>query len=204
MPILFSASVLLVGPAWCSWLCYVGAWDDAAARRRRWPVRLPRWRGRLRIALLAGVVLAAYGLGRSGVPAVLATWLAAGFGLVGVGVMAVWSRRTGAMAHCTGYCPVGFLATRLGRVSPFRIRIDAGCTDCGACTKACRYDALSVEDVLRRRPAASCTLCGDCVTMCHGRSIDYRFAGLAPDRARLLFVVLVVSLHAAFIGVARI
>ena len=34
MAILFSASVLLVGPAWCSWLCYIGAWDDRVARLR--------------------------------------------------------------------------------------------------------------------------------------------------------------------------
>jgi ferredoxin len=204
MPILMAAALLLVGPAWCSWLCYLGAWDDAAARRRRLPVPLPAWRGHLRLVLLVAVALVAFALGRTGVPPWTAGWLAAGFGLMGVAIMLIWSRRTGAMVHCTSYCPIGFVATRLGKLSPFRIRIDADCSDCGVCTRACRYDALSEEDVLRRHPGEACTLCGDCVTMCHGQNIDYRFAGLAPDRARLLFVVLVVSLHAAFLGVARI
>ncbi len=204
MPILLAASLLLVGPAWCSWLCYIGAWDDAAARRRCLPAPLPAWRGRLRLVLLGATVLVAFALGRAGVPPWAAGWLAAGFGLVGVAIMLTWSRRKGAMVHCTGYCPIGFVATRLGKLSPFRIRIDAGCSDCGVCTRACRYDALSEEDVLRRQPGEACTLCGDCVTMCHGRNIDYRFAGLTSERARKLFVVLVVSLHAAFLGVARI
>jgi hypothetical protein len=204
MPILFASSLLLVGPAWCSWLCYIGAWDDAFARRRKRPQALPRRRGRVRLLLLVVVLATAFGLGRNGAPAWLATVLAAALGLVGVGVMAVWSRRTGAMTHCTAYCPLGWLATRLGRLSPFRIRIGDGCTDCGACNTACRFDALSAEDVLRRRPAESCTLCGDCLATCKGRDIGYRFGRLAPGTARTVFLVLAVSLHAAFLGVARI
>ena len=35
MPILFAATLLLVGPAWCSYLCYVGSWDGLAATARR-------------------------------------------------------------------------------------------------------------------------------------------------------------------------
>jgi hypothetical protein len=34
MPILFVSTVLLVGPAWCSHLCYIGAWDNLASRSR--------------------------------------------------------------------------------------------------------------------------------------------------------------------------
>ncbi|HDJ22855.1 MAG TPA: 4Fe-4S binding protein [Candidatus Aminicenantes bacterium] len=35
MLILFLVTIVLVGPAWCSHLCYVGAWDDIACRRKR-------------------------------------------------------------------------------------------------------------------------------------------------------------------------
>ena len=31
MPILFLSTILLAGPAWCSYLCYFGAWDGIAA-----------------------------------------------------------------------------------------------------------------------------------------------------------------------------
>ena len=38
--------------------------------------------------------------------------LAAAFGLVGVGIMVLWSRRAGHMTHCTMWCPMGWFATR--------------------------------------------------------------------------------------------
>ena len=204
MAILFSASVLIVGPAWCSWLCYIGAWDDRAARALKRPDKLPRWRPALRVAILVVVLAVAFALGRLGVGAGTAGILAAGFGLIGVGVMVFWSRRTGHMTHCTAFCPMGWFATRLGRISPWRLRITPSCTDCGACTPACRYDALYPEDVLNRRPGEACTLCGDCLSSCPTGNIVLRFPGLSPDRARAVFFVLVCALHAAWIGVARL
>jgi ferredoxin len=204
MAILFSASVLLVGPAWCSWLCYIGAWDDRAARSLKRPLTLPRWRPGIRLVILVLVLGTAFLLGRMGVGALTAGYLAAGFGLVGVGVMVVWSRRTGHMTHCTAYCPMGWVATRLAKVSPWRLRISSSCTDCGACTPACRYDALYPDDVQRRIPGEACTLCGDCLSNCPTSSIEYRFPGLGAEKARTLFLVLVTAMHAAWIGVARL
>jgi hypothetical protein len=66
MAILFSASVLLVGPAWCSWLCYIGAWDDRFARLRKKPGALPGWRPWMRIIVLVVVMGVAFALGRLG------------------------------------------------------------------------------------------------------------------------------------------
>jgi NAD-dependent dihydropyrimidine dehydrogenase PreA subunit len=204
MAILFSVSVLVAGPAWCSWLCYIGAWDDRFARARKRPGRLPAWRRHFRWILLIAVFGAAFALGRLGVGTVTAGWLAAGFGLVGVGVMATWSRRTGHMTHCTAWCPMGFVATRLGKVSPWRLRISDGCTDCGACTPACRYDALYPQDVLRRMPSEACTLCGDCLSRCPTGSIEYRWLRTDPEKARRAFFIIVAALHAVWLGVARL
>lgn len=204
MAILFACSVLLVGPAWCSWLCYIGAWDDRAARARRRPGRLPRWRPWLRVGILVLVLGLAFALGRLGLSVMAAGWLAAGFGLVGVGMMVLWSRRAGHMTHCTAYCPMGWFATRLGKVSPWRLRISPSCTDCGACTPACRYDALYPEDVLRRVPGEACTLCGDCLSNCPTGSIGLRLPGASPARARMAFLILVSAMHAAWLGVARL
>src|SRR5680860_1009392 len=155
MPILFGATVLLVGPAWCSYLCYIGAWDGLAADRRRAPPGMPSW-------------------------------------------------RRGVMVHCTTYCPIGVLATRLGRINPFRIRLGESCDGCGACSRACRYDALRPADIERRRPGSACTLCGDCVPRCREGHMGYSFPGLDAGKAAAVFVVLVAALHAAFLGVARI
>jgi polyferredoxin len=203
MLVIFGASVLLVGRAWCSHLCYVGAWDDALSRAATKPRPLPRWRHPLRIALMVLVVGTAFLLNRLGASPALAAVLASTFGLAGVAVMLTASRRTGQMTHCTAFCPLGTFTSFFGLLSPFRVRMDPSCTECGLCRRACRYDALGVEDIRRRKPGISCTLCGDCVGTCREGALGYRFPGLGPDAARTLFIVLSVSLHAVFLGVAR-
>ena len=209
---LFLVTLAVVGPAWCSWLCYIGAWDNTLARTKKLarapaPPGLPGLRGRrwpLRVATLAGTVAAALGLRAAGVPGPWAAALALVFGGLGVVVMFLASRATGTLVHCTAYCPLGLVAVLLGRLSPHRLRITAACTDCGACTRACRYDALSPADVTRRRPGLSCTLCGDCLPSCRHGALVHRFPGLSPSASRALFLVLVVTLHAVTLGVARI
>jgi len=204
MPILFGATVLLVGPAWCSYLCYIGAWDGLAADRRRAPQGMPSWRRPAQVGVLVAVVGVALGLRWAGVSSFAALMSAVVFGLGGVAVMATISRRRGVMVHCTTYCPIGVLATRLGRINPFRIRLGGGCDGCGACSRACRYDALRPADIERRRPGSACTLCGDCVPKCREGHMGYSFPGLDAGKAAAVFVVLVAALHAAFLGVARI
>ncbi|WP_419787828.1 4Fe-4S binding protein [Pseudodesulfovibrio sp.] len=207
MPILFGVTLLLVGPAWCSHLCYIGAWDDVMSRSRKRSHSYTRFRI-LSTVGRGGILIfclgAAWLLRMHGASASTAILCAAVFGLLGVGVMVSVSRRTGIMAHCTTYCPMGVIAVVLGKLSPWRIRISDGCTQCGVCIPHCRYNALDEDRVAEGSPALSCTLCGDCVGSCpHGR-IGYRFPGLHTDMARTIFLVLVISLHAIFLGVARI
>ena len=201
---LLAITLVFVGPAWCSFLCYIGAWDMAASDRRRRPAPLPRWRRWGRPAALVAVVGVAALLRALGASSALATALGAAFGVLGVVLMLTWSRRAGAMTHCLTWCPIGFVTTVFGRISPFRVRIRDGCTGCNVCQLACRYDALNPEHIERRAVGASCTLCGDCIRSCRQTAIVYAFPGLTPDRARALFLVLVVSLHAVTLGVARI
>ncbi len=204
MPILFFATALLLGPAWCSHLCYIGAWDDLASRATTRPTPLPRWRHPVRVAILVAVVATALAFRITGISARAATFAAALFGAAGVAVMAFWSRRSGQMVHCVTFCPIGLIAGLTGRLNPFRLKIEAACTDCLACRRTCRYDALTREDIARRRPGISCTLCGDCLSGCPNGMIWVRFPGLTARAARTLFVVLTVALHTAFLGLARI
>ncbi len=204
MPILFGVTVLLMGPAWCSYFCYIGAWDNGLSRGRKPDHRSGPWHRRLRWMTLLGVVAVALGLRVLGAPGWLAVGLGGAFGIVGVGLMFLWSRRTGTMAHCTWYCPMGLLATGLGKLSPHRIRLNDNCTACGRCSQVCRYDALSSADIERHRPGASCTLCGDCVGQCQHDAIGYRFPGLSPTTSRAVFFVLVACFHAGCLAVARI
>jgi len=204
MVFLLLGTLVLAGPAWCSHLCYLGSWDDAAARLRRRPGALSRWRHALRAGVLLLVVLAAYGLRVLEVPPVTAGWLAVGFGVVGVGVMVGVSRRLGVMVHCLVFCPIGLVVNTLGKLNPFRLRIDPACTQCGACTAACRYQALEPAHIEAGKPGFTCTLCSECLPRCRGGFIQFRLLGLSPDRARTCFVVLMAGLHASFLGLGMI
>jgi len=133
-----------------------------------------------------------------------AALLGGAFGLAGVAVMLLASRRLGVMIHCTVFCPIGWVTAVAGRLHPLKVRFGPGCTDCLACTTACRYDALTKDDVARRRVGTSCTLCGDCVGACRHASLAYSFPGLSGRAARGVFLALVIGLHAAFLGLARI
>jgi len=204
MLMLFASTILLVGPAWCSHLCYFGAWDALAASNKKRSTRPPAWFAAARPLILALVAAAALLMRARGVSGYHASIAALAFGLAGLGIMAFVSRSRGYMAHCLAWCPLGLLAVLGGRLSPFRIRIDEGCTDCGACSSSCRYDALRPEHIRARSPGMNCTLCGDCLASCRGGFIGYRFPLLSGRRARTAFIVLVVVLHAVFLGFARI
>lgn len=209
MPILFASTVLLVGPAWCSHLCYIGAWDDQCSRlgpkgKSRGTVSRG-WSVGGRLAVLALACGGALGLRLVDAPMWLAAALAAGLGLVGVGAMLLASRRMGVMAHCTAFCPMGLVGNVLGRLVPWRMGIDKGaCTGCGACARVCRYSALDTGRIEAGRPGLSCTLCGDCAGACAHGAMGYRFPGLSARAARAAFLTLVAALHAVFLGVARI
>nr|WP_319584691.1 4Fe-4S binding protein [uncultured Pseudodesulfovibrio sp.] len=207
MLVLFGVTLLLVGPAWCSHLCYIGAWDDAMSRLGAKPapgrgLRTLSFMGRGAALVIA--VGAAWVLRTLGVPGSSAVLFGAAFGLIGVGIMLFFSRRKGMMVHCTSFCPMGLVGNIFGRISPWRMGIGADCTGCGACFTRCRYNALDKERLALRRPALSCTLCGDCVSACAHGQMRYVFPGLSPEIARAVFIVLAVSLHAVFLGVARI
>lgn len=204
MPILLGVSLLLVGPAWCSHLCYIGAWDDQLSRRGpKRPRLLPAWAPRVRAIILAGTIVVPLTLRLAGVTG---GWALAGavlFGLTGIVIMALWSRTSGTMVHCTLWCPIGLANNLVGRVLPWRVCIAPDCTGCGLCARTCRYNALTPEDLTRKRPGLSCSLCGDCLPRCPHGHIGLTLAGHARY-ARPVFVVLVVALHTIFLAVARI
>jgi len=204
MPILFGAALLLVGPAWCSHLCYFGGIDGVAAAVVKRPGALPAWVRVARYVMIAVVVGAALALRYGGASTAVAAGAGLAFGAIGLGVTIVWSRRAGFMAHCTWFCPMGALATTLGKASPFRLRLADSCDGCGACAFACRYGALCPGDIERRIPGPTCTLCGDCVGRCQSRSAEYRFGPLRGARVRAAFIAIVVALHAVFLAVARV
>jgi len=206
MPILFASTLLLVGPAWCSHLCYFGAWDNLAAQTKKRPAKLPRYRHQLRILILLLIFAGAWLMRILNLPSTLVFYCAAALGLAGVGVILYFSRRAGSMIHCTIFCPIGLLANIFGRVSPFRLKIEkSSCTNCMRCIPTCRYGALTPDIIHRGKVGITCTLCGDCLTACNPGSISYQCTPwLSADTARALFLSLIISTHSVFLAVAMI
>lgn len=203
MPVLFVITVLLAGTAWCSHLCYIGAWDDFCSRARKEPAQLPGWWSRARHGILFLVVALAVTLRYFAIGWQTTLLLAATFGLTGVVVMLTASRRLGLMVHCTAFCPMGLVGNWLGRFSPWRMQISEGCHGCMQCSRVCRYSALHAENVKARKVGCSCTLCGDCVSACNSGQIGYSLPLLGKEKSRAVFVILITTLHAVFMAVAR-
>jgi len=204
MTILFLSTVVLSGPAWCSHLCYFGAIDSLSSGRKTRPGPI-RNKWALKSTVIFLVVAGALIMRWMEVNIITATWVALGFGLTGLGVILLVSRKEGRMVHCTAFCPVGTVVNLTRYINPFRMYIDdQSCTDCMACTRVCKYDALRPSDVAARKPGLTCTLCGDCLASCHAGSLKYSFLKLTPTAARNLFLLITISLHAATMALARI
>jgi polyferredoxin len=203
MPILLASTILLAGPAWCSHLCYIGAWDNLASMKgtSRGGVK---GKSTKRLATLTLVVVSSLLLRFFGVSYLYAGAGGLLFGITGLAIMVFKSSKTGYMNHCLTWCPIGIIIVLAGKISPFRMRIDQSCSRCYHCSSVCRYDALSKKEIDRRKPGLSCTLCGDCIGSCDSGSIQYSFGFFRGEGARNAFLTMVITLHTIFLGLARL
>ncbi len=204
MPVLFLSTIILTGPAWCSYLCYFGAMDGVAASGKKKPL-FPKesWKT-LRLFITILIIITAIILRVIKASPFIAITGAIIFGAAGILVTFLISRKKGFMGHCSYYCPIGLISNILGKISPFRIKIDSSCNSCMACIPACRYNALSVKNIATGSAGFNCTLCGDCIDSCSSHSINYKFFKLSPEKSRTLFTVIIAVVHAVFMGIARI
>ncbi|KPL14608.1 MAG: hypothetical protein AMS26_10165 [Bacteroides sp. SM23_62] len=203
MPILFLSTILVSGPAWCSQLCYFGALDNLSADRKT-DLKPIMNKFRFKHVLILTIITITILLRLFEVPTQITTLLAVCFGVIGLVIITFVSRSKGKMVHCILWCPIGTLVNYMKLVSPYRIYIDDSCTDCMACTRFCKYDALNKGDIMNRKPGLTCTYCGDCLASCKTRSIRYKFLRFSDQQARNTWIVLTVSLHAMFLALGRI
>lgn len=203
MTILFLSTVVLTGPAWCSQLCYFGAFDNLASGGKT-SKEILKHKGAIKSTILIIVIATAIILRWLKVSMLVSTLIAVAFGLLGISIMIIFSLKRKKMVHCVMYCPIGSVVNITKHINPFRMYIDKSCTLCMNCTKFCKYDALNPIDIKNSKPSLTCTLCGDCLAGCHHNSIKYKFLNLRPDYSRNLYLVMTISLHAACLALARI
>ena len=173
MSILFVSTLVLSGPAWCSHLCYFGAIDSISARgkTRRSPIR-NKWALKSTVLLL--VIAGAIVLRWMKVPTLSATLLAIGFGVTGLGIILLVSRKEGRMVHCTAYCPIGTIVNLTRFVNPFRLTINQNsCTECMACVQVCPLEAMKGRMADATWPA-DCFSCARCLRTCEYNALDYK------------------------------
>lgn len=203
MTILFLSTIVLTGPAWCSQLCYFGAFDGIVSKGKtsRVPIanKMVIKHSVLFLVIVGTILMRLFDVG--------IVWAAASglaFGVIGLCVMLFLSRKQRRMVHCTAFCPIGTVVNYLKFVNPFRIYIDNNCDSCLACLSKCKYDALGAQNIGNKKPGITCSLCGDCISACKSNCIKYKFFNLQPTKARNLYLFLTISIYSIFLAMGRI
>jgi len=208
MPFIVLISTILLGSAWCSMLCYFGPFDSWASQGKAMQP-LPRFLHVLlcwgRFVVLSVGIGAAFILKHIGMSTGAVVSLACAYAFLSLLIMAILSRRYGGMMHCTSFCPMGLVVNWLGRLSPWRIRVDSSsCDNCGACEKVCRWRAITSESRSKGGVLLRCTLCRDCIGVCHNHAVSLRCVRLAPEISVKLFIGILATLHTVFLACAMV
>jgi len=204
MPILLMFTILIVGPAWCSHLCYIGAWDNIISKKRKPKKANRQFTLFFRYGMIVFVVALTLILKLLNVSSLTAFFFALTFGIVGIALMFLLSFRLGYMFHCTTYCPVGSLVALISKLYPARIKINQStCTLCNFCSADCKYDALSATDIKLGKAGWNCTLCGDCLDSCSSQSLYLSFFG-SKKNGWNYYISIIIGLHAVFLALARL
>lgn len=202
MPVLLVSMILLSGPAWCSSICYFGGVDNYFASNL--PHSSFTVNNRFKLSVLLAVCFLSILLHFTQPPKEVPFYLATSFGIIGLLIILIGSRKKRVMVHCTIYCPIGTIVQYIKKISPFRLTIDSNCSSCNHCQQFCNYAALEPVHLAAKTPGATCTLCGDCLSICPRGSIKYKFSHVHPDTARCLWLFLTISLHSITLAIARI
>jgi polyferredoxin len=206
---LIFASALLLGRAFCGWLCWFGGYQDLVAWGigDRFQVKMPR-----RVLLYLGAIpFVSLGL------KVYSSWLV---NWVGAGAPASWSfnlaniepwggQQTGVSilitlvlygpvlmyafgrrAWCRHLCPIGALLRVFSRVRRGKVRLVSDeCIGCGTCNRVCdmEIDVLGELQAYGEVRSTNCIVCFKCTDECSKGAIAYTLrrtaASMSPEAA---------------------
>ena len=188
----------IFGTAWCSWGCFYGGLDEGFSRVFRKP--LIRWfrmssRSRdLPSAILVFMML----ISLTTMLPIFCLWIcplkltssfldpvdrvrqvqAVIFMSVAVGALVLVPVLTKKRLFCGMICPFGAWQAFVGKVNPFKVRIDPEkCTRCQRCMRVCPTFCISPEGVKEHEIGPYCNGCGECIDACPDSAIRYTVLG---------------------------
>jgi ferredoxin-type protein NapH len=205
------AMTLVVGKAWCSYVCFFGGIEEGFAaipkrakiRRLDPRLRLIPWAVLLFVVVLSGALFEpVYCMwlcpfkAVTEYPAVHSVETAVQMGIfiaLFAGLVVALPFLTKKRTQCAYFCPFGAFQSLFNKMNQFEIRFDREkCVDCTLCQTACPTMALSAESIREGRTLMNCMKCGACVDSCRKDAAVWHLKGtkvaLQPERARLLFL----------------
>jgi polyferredoxin len=211
MFVMWLGITLVLGRAWCSWVCFWGGWEDGCARLCKKPkVKniTRKWTYLPFAILLAIILLSAVTLSPqycwwlcpfkavsefvepSSMMVVIQTGI---FFVIFFGLVIVLPILTKRRTQCSFLCPFGAMQSFTNKISPFNVRIDTEkCVGCKRCIQVCPVFSLTDDSLKTGRPTMTCVRCGKCVDVCPEGAISYHIKGtpinVRSNVARILFL----------------
>ena len=173
----------LGGRLWCGYVCPFGLLQDLLHKVPSRKLRLPRFLGYTKYALLAGLVFAVpylyphlnvsyctlcpVGTLESAIPwaimGVASPWRLTFYLRTGVLLIIIVLAVLISRSFCRVFCPLGALFGFFNRFSLFRIRqTNEACNSCGQCAQRCPVAIDPVRDMNN----GECVRCLDCTARC--------------------------------------
>lgn len=187
---------LLLGRAWCGWLCPLGTlleWTGRRYTRLRAAAAWYRAKYGLLLALLIGTLLGVPGLLlldplpllERGLVSIVRPVLQVSVGVerafrpadlsplfLLAGLLAL--NAVALRFWCRALCPLGALLALLARPAGLRRKVKDGCNDCGECAAHCPMGAVR-EDGWENVPQ-ECILCLECADRCPSQAVGWRWS----------------------------
>jgi polyferredoxin len=190
---------LVLGRAWCSWVCFYGGIDDGlSALPGRAVLKTTALAGKFRdfpAALLIFLLLVSLAT----MLPVYCLWLCPfklstafmepdyafirkvqlGLMLFALVVLAAGPLLTKKRTFCSFLCPFAAWQAFWGRINPFRVSVDKDvCSGCNLCVDSCPMCAIRPGEGGKPEIGAYCNLCGECLPACPHAGIRYSILGL--------------------------